>query len=160
DFFRDNCPTTLVRGLEQDERGYAPDLWRQLADLGWLGLTYPERYGGGDGSLLDLYPLYMAMGRSLFPSPHLASSVIAGETILRAGGEAQRQRYLPALAQGETLIAPALMESEGDYGPEGIQLSATRQGDRYRLDGTKLLVPYAHVADTLLVAARTRDGAD
>jgi alkylation response protein AidB-like acyl-CoA dehydrogenase len=160
DFFRDNCPTTVVRELERDERGYAPELWRQLADLGWLGLTYPERYGGGDGSLLDLYPIYVEMGRSLFPSPHLSSSVIAGETILNAGTEAQQRRYLSALAQGETIIAPALMEPEGEYGPDGIQLRAAREGDRYRLDGTKLLVPYAHVADTLLVAARTRDGAD
>ena len=158
DFFASNCPPDVVRDLEESDDGYSHEMWRQLADLDWLGLTYPERYGGSDGGLLDLFGIYQEMGRSLFPSPHLPSVIVAGETILRAGSEEQRQRVLPALAKGELLVAPALMEPSAEYGPEGVQLTAKAEGGGYRLDGAKILVPYAHVSDLMLVAALTAEG--
>ena len=131
-----------------------------MAELDWLGLTFPESLGGAGGSLLDQYVLYLEMGRALCPSPYLGSSAIAGETLLRAGSEAQKRRVLPALARGESLVAPALTEPEGGYGPASIRMSAARDGADFRLDGAKILVPYAHEAGELLVAARTSEGAD
>ena len=149
-----------MREIEEDELGYDRATWRRMAELDWLGLTFPESLGGAGGSLLDQYAIYLEMGRSLCPSPHLASSVIAGETILRAGSEEQRERILPALARGERIVAPALTEPDGQYGSAAVQLGAVRDGAEYRLDGAKILVPYVHEASELLVAARTSPGGD
>ena len=90
-FFERNCPTTIVRELEASERGYSPEMWQQMAELGWLGITYPEEYGGSGGTFLDMYPLYEEIGRFLVPSPHLDTVVIAGEAILMAGSDAQKE---------------------------------------------------------------------
>jgi alkylation response protein AidB-like acyl-CoA dehydrogenase len=158
DFFASEVPRTRVRELEESELGYSPELWRKMAELDWLGLTYPEALGGAGGSLLDLYLVYVEMGRSLAPTPHLGSAVIAGETLLRAGSEEQKRRLLPAMARGDLIIAPALTEPDGLFGPDAIQLSATQDGGDYRLDGTKIIVPYAHEAAQLLVATRSSDG--
>ncbi|MCE2392481.1 MAG: acyl-CoA/acyl-ACP dehydrogenase [Proteobacteria bacterium] len=160
EFFAAQCPRSRVRELEEDELGYDRGTWRRMAELDWLGLAYPESLGGAGGSLLDLYVIYLEMGRSLFPSPHLASSVIAGETLLRAGTQAQRERILPGLARGERILAPALTEPDGQYGPDAVQLAASKDGAEFRLEGDKILVPYVHEAGELLVAARTSPGQD
>jgi alkylation response protein AidB-like acyl-CoA dehydrogenase len=154
EFFQTHCPRSRVRELEASELGYAPELWRRMAELDWLGLTYPERLGGAGGGLLDLYVIYVEMGRALVPTPHLASAVLAGEVLLRAGSPEQCARLLPAMARGELLVAPALLEADGELGAQAVQLAAARDGSGWRLDGAKVLVPYAHVAGQLLVAAR------
>ena len=156
-FFEDHAPASVVRELEESEAGYSQELWQQVAGLDWLGLTYPESYGGSEGGLLDLLPIYYEIGRSLFPSPHLGSIIIAGETIAAAGSDEQKQRVLPAMAKGDLLVAPAIMEPSAEYGPAGVQLSAQSKGEGYVLQGTKILVPFAHVSDHLLVVARTSD---
>ena len=160
DFFADNCSMETVRELEGKSPGYSQELWRQMADLGWLGITFPEQYGGLGGGFLDLYVLYEEMGRTLAPSPHLTSVVLSGETILGAGSDAQKSRFLPAISSGEIIVTSALLEPNGAYGPEGVELQATADGDGFRLSGTKLLVPYGDVADYLLVAARTKQSND
>jgi alkylation response protein AidB-like acyl-CoA dehydrogenase len=160
DFFARNCPLARVRELEESELGHDPAHWRRMGELDWIGLTWPERWGGADGALLDLYPIYLELGRSLAPNPHLASAVIAGEALVRSGSDAQRARLLPKMARGECIVAPALLERRGDWGPAGIELSARAEGSGFRLDGAKILVPYAHVAAEILVAARTSPSAE
>jgi alkylation response protein AidB-like acyl-CoA dehydrogenase len=156
EFFARQCPLARVRSLEESDAGYAPDLWEAMAALHWVGLSYPEELGGADGGILDQYVIYVEMGRSLAPTPHLASSVISGETLLAAGSETQKKRLIPEMARGDLIVAPALTEPDGAYGADAIQLAATEDaGGGYRLDGVKVLVPYAHVAGQLLVAART-----
>jgi alkylation response protein AidB-like acyl-CoA dehydrogenase len=152
--FESRCPLATVRELEDDERGYSPELWREMARLDWLGLTYPEALGGTGGSLVDLAVIYEEMGRALVPSPHLASSVICGEVLVR-DREHDRAELLAAMVAGDTICAPAILEPDGSWGPDAVTLPATPTYDGFRLDGTKLLVPFAHVADRLLVAART-----
>ncbi len=160
-FFAVQCPIARVRSLEESDAGYAPDLWKSMAGLHWVGLRYPEKLGGAAGGILDQYVLYVELGRSLVPTPHLASSVIAGETLLGAASEAQKQRLIPEMSSGDLIVAPALTEPDGAYGARAIQLAATADaGGGYRLDGVKVLVPYAHVAGQLLVAARTGSGPD
>lgn len=156
DFFSSNCPPETVRELEGQSPGYSQEMWQKMADLGWLGITFPEKYGGFGGGFLDLYVLYEEMGRSLAPSPHLTSTVLVGETILRAGSEEQKARFLPPIAQGEIIATSALMEPNGAYGPDGVELQTKATGDGFQLSGTKLLVPYGDVADYFLVAARTQ----
>jgi 3-oxocholest-4-en-26-oyl-CoA dehydrogenase beta subunit len=152
--FDTRCPLTTVRELEDDDRGYSPGLWQEMARLDWLGLTYPEGLGGTGGGLGDLAVIYEEMGRALVPSPHLASSVVCGETLVR-DGERDRAELVASMAAGSTICAPAILEPDASWGPEGITLPAGSTYDGFRLDGTKLLVPFAHVADRLLVAART-----
>ena len=162
-FFAEQCPITRVRSLEESDPGFAPDLWKSMAELHWVGLRYPEELGGAGGGILDQYALYLEMGRSLAPTPHLASSVIAGEALLGSGSEAQQNRLIPEMARGDLIVAPALTEPDGVFGADAVQLVAKKAangGAEYRLDGVKVLVPYAHVAGQLLVAARTGPGPD
>ncbi len=154
-FFAAECPLATVRQLGRSELGYEPRLWKRMAELGWLGLTLPSTYRGGGGSFLDAYVIYEEMGRALFPSPHLATVVVAGETLLAAGSAEQKNSLLPGIAQGALTISPAVLEPSNMYGPGGIQLEARSARKGYTLQGTKLLVPYANSASHFLVAART-----
>ena len=160
DFFAEHMPLTRVREVEESELGYAPDLWKAMAGLDWPGLAYPAEFGGADGTLYDLFAIYVEMGRSIAATPHLASAVIAGETLLGAGSDAQKQRLIAPMVRGELLVAPALIEADGSHDPASVKMAANPHGGGYRLDGTKILVPYAHHATELLVSARTGDGAD
>jgi alkylation response protein AidB-like acyl-CoA dehydrogenase len=155
DLFRARCPLDRVRELEESDEGYDPALWREMARLDWLGLSYPAELGGADAGVSALLGVYAEMGRALVPSPHLPSAVLCGHTVVAEG---TRRDLLAAMINGETVLAPAIVESEGAWGAEGIQLPATPSGGGFRLDGSKLLVPYAHVAGQLLVAARAPEG--
>ena len=155
EFFTQHCPPATVREIEAGDLGYSPEMWHDMAELGWLGITYPESYGGSGGRFLDLYPLYEEMGRFLVPSPHLDTVVVVGETVSQVGSAEQKQEWLPAIARGDCITGLALLEPEGSFGPSGITCSAIREGSNYRLSGTKLLVGYASSADNFLCIART-----
>jgi len=155
EFFRRRYPSEFVRTLEAGDVGYSREHWREMAELGWLGITIPSRFGGGDGRFLDLFPLYEAMGRFLVPSPHLDSVGVAGDVLLSVGREEQRASLLPPLASGELLVIPAVVEADGELAPDSIAGTATRRGDDFVVDATKLLVPFAGAADMFLVAVRT-----
>lgn len=160
EFLAQECPLTLVREMEGEERGYTPELWRQLAGLGWPGVAFPEQYGGTGGDFLDLAVLLEESGRALLPSPFFATVVLGGLTVLDAGTAAQKQEILPALCSGQLLLTLALTEASATYEPWGIATTATREGGAFRINGAKLFVPQAHTADLLLVAARTAESAD
>ena len=160
EFLAQECPLTLVREMEAEERGYTDELWRQLAGLGWTGVAFPEQYGGTGGDFLDLAVLLEETGRALLPGPFFATVVLGGLTILDAGTDAQKQEILPGLCSGQLLLTLALTEASATYEPWGIATTATREGGAFRIDGAKLFVPQAHTADLLLVAARTTESAD
>jgi alkylation response protein AidB-like acyl-CoA dehydrogenase len=158
DLFRRHCTPEAIREVEADGIGYQPRVWQEMAGLGWLGITFPEPYGGSGGSFLDLYPLYEEMGRFAVPSPHLDTVAVAGDVILRAGSEDHREVVLPAISAGRCVISLATLESDGAFGPRSVTLAAEGRGDTYVLAGTKLLVAYAPAADRFLVTVRTSDG--
>lgn len=160
EFLAQECPLTLVREMEAEERGYTDELWRQLAGLGWTGVAFPEQYGGTGGDFLDLAVLLEETGRALLPGPFFATVVLGGLTVLDAGTAAQKQEILPGLGSGQLLLTLALTEASATYEPWGIATTATREGGAFRIDGAKLFVPQAHTADLLLVAARTTESAD
>lgn len=160
EFLAQECPLTLVREMEAEERGYTPELWRQLAGLGWTGVAFPEQYGGTGGDFLDLAVLLEETGRALLPGPLFATVVLGGLTVLDAGSDAQKREILPGLCSGQLLLTLALTEASATYEPWGIATTATREGGAFRIDGAKLFVPQAHTADLLLVAARTAESAD
>ena len=160
EFLSQECPLTLVRAMEDDNSGENDQLWRQIASLGWTGVAFPESYGGTGGDFLDLAVLLEEMGRALCPSPFFSTVVLGGLTVLDVGSDAQKQDIVTKICDGQLLMTLALTEQTATYEPWGIETVATRQGDNFVLDGTKLFVPDAHVADLLLVAARTSDEGD
>jgi len=160
DFLTTECPKKLVREMEEDPRGYVPELWRKMAELGWQGLPFPEKYGGGDGSFLDLVILLEEMGRALLPSPFFSTVAVCGLTILDAGTESQKNQFLTAIANGDVVLTLALAESAGRYDAAEIAAQAVKHNGKYAITGTKLFVPDAHVADWILCAARTGKGQD
>jgi len=160
EFLSRECPLTLVRDMEEDQRGFTDGLWQQIAGLGWTGVVFPEQYGGTGGDFLDLAVLLEEMGRVLLPGPFFSTVVLGGLTVLDAGTDGQKQDIVTRVCSGQFLMTLALTEPSATYEPWGIATTATQQGDDYILTGTKLFVPDAHVADLILVAARTSDGGD
>ncbi len=150
----------VVRQMEGDALGYPEQLWTQLAETGLLGLTLPERWGGSGMSMLDAIVVYEELGRALAPSPHFVSSVMSGGVIALAGTDEQRDRWLAPIASGEVVVTPAWLEPGRGFGPLGVQLSASPDGDGWRLAGAKRHVEYAAAADRLLVLARATSGAE
>jgi alkylation response protein AidB-like acyl-CoA dehydrogenase len=148
----------LVRKMENDAVGYSPAFWSALAELGLLGLTLPEEHGGSGMTMLDAAIVYEELGRSLVPSPHFVSCVLAAGALLRAADSAVRQRWLPRVASGEAVLSVAWLERGGGFGPDGVQVTATPADGGYVLDGVKQHVPFARAADALLVLARAPQG--
>lgn len=160
DFLEEKCPKSFVKQMEQDEKGYSPELWQEMADLGWVGLVFPEQYGGSEMSFLDLSVLLEEMGRACLPAPFVSTVVLGGLPIMDTGSEKQKGKYLPEIASGKAIFSMALIEPELGYEPTAVKTRAKAEGDSFVINGTKLFVPYASVADYLLVAARTSDAAD
>jgi alkylation response protein AidB-like acyl-CoA dehydrogenase len=151
----DYAPISVVRAMEDDPTGYSPEFWKQLAATGLLGIGIPEELGGSAQSMLEAAIVCEELGRALAPSPHFASAVIGAGVLLAAGSEAQKKAWLPKIASGEAILAPAWLEPDGGFGPKGVQLAATPDGDGFRLAGTKRHVPFASAATRLVVLART-----
>ena len=157
DFLKTNCPKKLVRAMAKDEKGYTSELWRQMGEMGWMGLIIPEEYGGAGGSFFDLVILLEEMGRACLPGPFFSTVVLGGLTILEAGNTEQKKELLPRLAEGRLLLTLALTEESAKYSADGIQIRAKQSGDEFVIQGTKLFVPDAHVSDYIICAARTKE---
>jgi len=157
DFLADNCPKSFVKQMEESETGYSRELWQEMAELGWIGLAFPEKYGGGDMSFLDLAVLLEEMGRACLPGPFFPTVVLGGLSILDIGSEEQKQEYLPKLIRGEKILTLALTEpGYRNYDVSSVTVEAARNDGSYIISGTKLFVPDAHIADYLLCVARTK----
>ncbi len=147
EFLDANCPTTLVREVEESCKGYSPELWRRMAELGWLGLSLPAEYGGEGGDAVDQLVLSEEMGRALLPSPYMTSVVTCGRLLTLAGTPSQKEEILPLLAQGKLILSLALDEED-----DGRSAQVTKEGDGYRLSGVKAFVPFADSVDMLICA--------
>lgn len=160
DFLANKCPKTLVRQMEEDEKGYVPELWKEMADLGWIGLPFPEKYGGGGFTFLDLVILLEEMGRACLPGPFLSTVVLGGLPVAKWGTEQQKQNILPKICKGEAILTLALTEPSARYEAISVQVKAKPEGDHYVISGTKLFVHDAHIANYVIIAARTADSAN
>jgi alkylation response protein AidB-like acyl-CoA dehydrogenase len=154
-FIAKECPSTFVRDMARNDMGYSPDLWNKMAELGWLGLLIPEEYGGSGMSFLDLSVLLYEMGYGLMPGPYFPTAVCGVISLMEGGSDKQKRELLPEIARGKLILTLAWNEEGGTYLPEGINMKAKRGGDGWVLSGTKLFVPYAHIADKIILAART-----
>jgi alkylation response protein AidB-like acyl-CoA dehydrogenase len=159
-FLAKECPKKLVKELDEGETGLSPELWKKMADLGWMGSILPEEYGGSGGNYLDLIVIMEEMGYNLLPGPFFSTMVLGALPILSAGTKKQKELYLPAIAGGEKIITMALTEVSGQYDAASVTVKATPAGDGYVISGLKLFVPDAHLADYILCVARTKEGAD
>lgn len=157
DFLENECPKSLVREMEEDEKGYSPELWKKMAELGWIGLVFPAEYGGEGLSFLDLTVLIEEIGRALVPAPYLSTVVYCGMAILAAGSDEQKREFLPKIAKGDLILTLALTEPSASWNANGVTVKAVPEGDDFVISGTKLFIPDAHVADYLLCVARTKD---
>jgi alkylation response protein AidB-like acyl-CoA dehydrogenase len=158
DFFEKECPKSLVRQMAADEKGNPPELWKKMAQLGWLGLIYPEQYGGG-GNMIDLVALEEEMGRACLPGAFFSTVLLGGLFILNAGNEEQKKELLPKIGKGELILTLALTEVSGSYEASAVETSAVSEKEDYVISGTKLYVPDAHIADYIICLARTKKGA-
>ncbi len=157
-FFDNECGSETVRKLMDSPEGMTPDLWKKLAEQGWLGLIVPDEHGGMGLGIVDLVVLMEEMGRAVVPGPFFSTVLLGGLAILEGGTEAQKKAWLPRLASGDARATLAWMEPTADLGARGITLPATAKGGSHTLNGTKLFVQDAHTADVLVVAARTATG--
>ena len=160
EFLEKECPPDRRRELDADTKGYDPTQWRKMAKLGWMGIPFPEEYGGTGGDFLDLMIVMEEMGRHAFPGPFFSTMVFGGLTLLKAGNEDQKRAILPKVADGDIILTMALAESSARYDASGVTLAASFDKDGYVINGTKLFVPDANIADYLLCVARTRECPD
>jgi alkylation response protein AidB-like acyl-CoA dehydrogenase len=157
-FLDSECDTKFVRRMMATEAAVTPEFWGKLAENGWLGITYPEADGGSGLGLVDLVVLMEEIGRAVMPGPFPATVLLGGAAIAEAGSAAQRREFLPGIASGDTKATLAATEPNARWDAAGITLAAREVRGGFTLSGTKLFVPDAHLADVLVVAARTRDG--
>jgi len=156
DFLQKECPKRLVRQLDEGDEGYSSELWQKMAKQGWMGLVFPEKYGGNGGSFLDLIVLLEEMGYNILPGPFFSTVVLGGLTILATGSEEQKTEFLPKIASGETILSLALTEPTASYEAVSVKTEAIARNGKYVINGIKLFVLNANVADYILCVARTK----
>jgi alkylation response protein AidB-like acyl-CoA dehydrogenase len=159
DFFHERSPITALRKLrdDNDPDGFSRPLWREMAELGWTGFLVAEDYGGSAFGIAGLAQVMEAAGRTLTASPLLSTALLGASCLSMAGSEDQKATYLPALVAGEHLFALAFEEGSR-HAPARVDLTAEPDGSGYRLNGRKTFVLDGHIADTLIVSARTARG--
>lgn len=158
-FLAANCPTSLVRAMEKDDKGYPPALWQQAVELGWSGMCLPEPYGGSGLPLVYLGLVLEEVGRAVAPLPLLSTS-IAALAISDVGSEAIKSKVLPGVASGQALLSWAFSEQDPRFQLESVQTSARDEGDVFVVNGTKLFVENFASSQYCLVAVRTASAAE
>jgi alkylation response protein AidB-like acyl-CoA dehydrogenase len=158
DFLAKESPIPYSRRMMEDELGYSVEVWRKMAELGWMGLVFPQDVGGAGLDMVDFVVVLEEMGRVVMPGPFFSTVLLGGQSLLEGGDEAQKARYLKPLVAGELKATLAVLEPSARWDAEGIAATATADAGGFLLNGTKLFAPDAHVADLILVAARTDTG--
>jgi 3-oxocholest-4-en-26-oyl-CoA dehydrogenase beta subunit len=156
DFFDKEFPKTLVKKTEESPSGHNPELWKKMAELGWIGLVIPEEYGGSGFAFMDLIVLMEEIGRGCLTGPFFSTAVLSTLPILAAGSAELKKEFLPGIAKGENIFALALTEPSATYEASGIATKAVRDKGSYIINGTKLFIHDAHIADYLLCVVRTK----
>jgi len=159
-FVREKAPVKHLRQLRDsnDAVGFSRDLWKEMAELGWAGITFPEQYGGSGLGYAELGIVLEECGRTLVPEPFLSTVVLGGELLLRAGREEQKKEILGGIAEGRTILAVATQE-RGRFEPYVVETRAEPRAGGFTLTGNKRFVLDGHVADHIIVPVRTSGAA-
>ncbi len=160
EYLADKSPVSELRRLRdsKDKDGFSRELWRGMKDLGWTGILVDEAHGGSDFGHVGMALVCEEMGRTLTASPFLSTAVMAATAIRRGGSEEQKKKWLPAISDAKAIIALAVDEGP-KHAPEKTALKAELAGNAFRLNGDKTFVVDGHVADAIIVAARTEGSA-
>ncbi len=155
-FINEKAPIAHLRKMrdERDTTGFSRDLWKNFAEMGFAGLLVPEDFGGSGLGTVEAGIVLEEIGRNLMPSPFLSTAVLAVSALTRGGSAEQQAAYLPKIADG-SLIATLAVDEGAKHKPHNIAMQAVRAGNGFKLNGAKALVLDGHVADLLIVAART-----
>ncbi len=157
-FVANDSPVERFRKLRDTERGWEPEVWRAMGEMGWLAAGFPEEQGGFGGCFVDMALVLEQLGRGLVPEPYLPSVVLAGGLLSRLGSEEQRERWLAPMLEGATSLALAYAERQSRYDLHDCRTTAVREGADFVLHGEKVWVLNGHAADLVLVTARTAGG--
>ena len=158
-FLENYSPEATVRELMETDDGYDPETWSMMAEqLGLQSLIIPEEHGGQGFGYVELSVVLEEMGRALLCAPFFSTVVLAANTLIHCGDDAAAADLLPGIASGETIATLAFTEESGRWDEDGIEMAAVADGDSWSLSGTKMYVLDGHIANLILVAARTGAG--
>jgi alkylation response protein AidB-like acyl-CoA dehydrogenase len=157
-FFENECTSEFVRARMAEPAGVTDEFWKKLAEQGWLGLIYPEEFDGTGLGFVDLTVLMEEMGRAVMPGPFFSTVLQGGLAILEAGSAAQKKEWLSKISAGEAKATLAFTEPNARWDAAAVTVTARESSNTFTLSGTKLFVLDAHLADVLVVVARTREG--
>ncbi|UCH30545.1 MAG: acyl-CoA dehydrogenase family protein [Myxococcales bacterium] len=158
DFAKNESPVERFRKLREDDIGYDPAAWQKMGELGWLGVAFPESVGGFGGSFVECALVLENLAATLVPEPYLASVVLGGMTLLRAGNAEQHAKYLTPMIEGETTLALAYSEAQSRHDVSAVETTATPKDGGYTISGEKVWVLNGHNADQLVVSANAPRG--
>ena len=158
-FFDEKSPVERMRALRdsRDETGFSREIWKEMSELGWTGILFPESVGGAEMGYGELGLVLSECGRVLAPEPFMSTVLLGGNAILLGGNEPLHKELLPELCAGDLLLSMAFQE-HGRFSPYAVETTATRDGDSYQIRGCKLFVLDGHVADQIVTVARTSGG--
>jgi len=162
DFVAENSPTQRVRELRdaKDADGFSRKLWKQMAELGWVGIPFPESAGGAEMGLAELAVVLEELGRTLAPEPFLGTVLLGGQALLLGGSEAQKKDWLERVVAGDAFLALAQQERGSRFDLHRVATRAERDGEGFRLSGEKIAVEGGGAADAFVVVARTAGETD
>lgn len=158
EYLSDQSPSEFVRAMAVDEQGYTDEFWREIGELGWLGLIVPEEHGGSGMEMSDMAVLLGEWGAALAPGPLVESAVASAATIGAFGSEDQKQDWLPSIATGEMVAVPALVGMDGSTNPSAMGVRASETTNGWVISGRSRFVPYGNSADLVLMPAETDAG--
>ena len=158
EYLADRSPSDFVRAMAEDEQGYTDDFWREVGELGWLGLIVSEEHGGSGMDMSDMAVLLSEWGVALAPGPLIESAVVSASTISEFGSEEQKADWLPSIATGETVAVPSLVGMDGSTDPSAMGVRASETSNGWVISGTSRFVPYGNSADLVLMPAETDAG--
>ena len=153
-FLAEHSTSEHIRTQIETTDGFDESLWKQMAELGWMGIAVPEEYGGAGYGFVELCVLLEEMGRALLTAPFLSSAVLGTAAILNAASDEQKARLLPGIANGTIRSTLARTEASGRWDEDGVTLTATKSGDGFALNGTKMFIIDGHTATHLVVVGR------
>ncbi len=160
EFLADRVPLDLARDAVSGESGFDVSYWKEIAQLGWTGLLVPEKHGGAGLDLPELGMLLEECGAALAPGPLLETALLGASVINYYGNEGQKAELLPAIAEGDAIVTPAIHEQAATWTSSGVNTTARVEDGQWVLHGEKRFVPFADSADILLVSANTGAGDD
>jgi len=160
DFVKEKSPIARVRQLRdaKDAVGFSRALWQEMAELGWIGIPFPDAYGGAGLGFAELAVVLEELGRTLAPEPFLSTVLLAGQALLLSGDEAKCRHWLPRVCKGDAILALAQQEARSRWELAAVETRAEREGSAFRIRGEKVQVLDGHVADAFVVVARTAGG--